>query len=180
CIPAMDQALDMVMGVENQRPGIAQSLRSKMGIEERVPEFVDEALRARQAAAGLTNVLKALPHAAMEHVALRFNRCGLRDDAEHVANLASDLGEEGLQYLRNTVRGRPITEAADMVGLLAKLDPQAVEVFVPARMKDCPRHLQDRIIRQISASGAPVRCRILLELIDHVDPLVMPLVIDEV
>jgi len=180
CFPAMEQALDLVMGVENQRPGIAQSLRSKMGIEERIPEFVDEALRARQAAAGLTNVLRQLPHAAMEHLAIRFNRCALRHDAEHVANLASDLGEQGLQYLRSTVRGGAITEAADIVGLLSKLDPQAVEVFVPARMKDCPRHLQDRIIRQISASGAPVRCRILLELLDHVDPLVMPLVIDEI
>jgi hypothetical protein len=180
CFPAMEQALDLVMGVENQRPGIAQNLRSKMGIEERVPEFVDEALRARQASAGLTNVLKQLPHAAMEQLAIRFNRCALRNDAEHVASLASDLGEQGVQYLRSTVRGGAITEAADIVGLLSKLDPQAVEVFVPARVKDCPRHLQDRIIRQISASGASVCCRILLELLDHVDPLVMPLVIDEI
>jgi hypothetical protein len=35
-------------------------------------------------------------------------------------------------------------------------------------------------VRQISASGAPGRCRILLELVDHVDPLIMPLVIDEI
>jgi len=34
--PAMEQALDLVAGVESQRPGIARSLRSKMGIEERV------------------------------------------------------------------------------------------------------------------------------------------------
>ena len=47
-------------------------------------------------------------------------------------------------------------------------------------MKDFPRTSQDRIVRQISASGAPGRCRILLELLDHVDPLVMPLVIDEI
>ena len=40
CFPAMEQALDLVAGVESQRPGIAQTLRSKMGIEERVPEFV--------------------------------------------------------------------------------------------------------------------------------------------
>jgi hypothetical protein len=180
CYSAMEQALDLVLGVENQRPGIALSLRSKMGIEERVPEFVEEALRARQASAGLTNVLKQLPQAAMEQLASRLNRCGLREDAEHVANLASEIGEQGLQFLRSTVRGRPITEAADVIGLLSKLDPQVVEVFVPGRMKDCPRHLQDRVIRQISASGAPVRCRILLELLDHVDSLVMPLVIDEI
>jgi len=180
CYAAMEQALDLVNGVENQRPGIARTLRSKMGIEERVPEFVDEALRAREVAAGLTNVLKMLPQTTMEQLATRFNRCSLRNDAEHVANLASDLGEEGLQYVRSTVRGGPVTEAADMVGLLTKLDPQAVQVFLPNRMKDFPRTSQDRIIRQVSSCGSPARCRILLELLDHVDPLVMPLVIDEI
>jgi hypothetical protein len=180
CYGAMEQALDLVSGVENQRPGIARSLRAKMGIEERVPEFVEEALRARQVAAGLTNVLKLLPQTTMEQLALRFNRCSLRNDAEHVANLATDLGEEGVQYLRSTVRGGPAVEAADMVGLLCKIDLQAVQVFLPGRMKDFPRTSQDRIIRQVSSSGAPARCRILLELLDHVDPMVMPLVIDEI
>ena len=176
----MEQALDLVSGVEAQRPGIGQSLRAKMGIEQRIPEFVDEALRARQAAAGMTNVLKMLPQAAMEQLAARFNRCSLREDAEHVCNLAGDLGEVGLQYLRSTMRGGPITAAVEMAGLLSKLDPQAVEVFLPARMKDFPRTSQDRIVRQIAASGAPGRCRILLEMLDHVDALIMPMVVDEI
>jgi hypothetical protein len=62
---AMEQALELVAGVETQRPGIARALRSKMGIEERIPEFVEEALRVRQASAGLTNVLKLLPQTTM-------------------------------------------------------------------------------------------------------------------
>ena len=180
CYPAMEQALDLLVAVEAQRPGVGRSLRSKMGIEERVPEFVDEALRARQAAAGLTSVLKLLPQSAIEQLAARFNRCALRDDSEHISNLAHDMGEEGLQYLRNTLRGGPVVEAVEMAGLLTKLDPQAVQVFLPARMKDFGRTAQDRIIRQISSSGAVGRCRILLELIDHVDPMVIPLVIDEI
>jgi hypothetical protein len=180
CFPAMEQALDLVFGVEAQRPGIARSLRSKMGIEERIPEFVDEALRARQVAAGLTNVLKQLPQTTMEQLANRFNRCSLREDSEHIANLATDLGEETLQYLRSTVRGGPIAEAVEMAGLLSKLDPQSIMVFLPNRIKEFPRTSQDRVIRQISASGAPRRSQILLELLDHVDPLVMPLVIDEI
>jgi hypothetical protein len=180
CFPAMKQALDLVAGVETQRPGIAQTLRGKMGIEERIPEFVEEALRARQTSAGLTNVLKLLPQSTMEQLASRFNRCSLRHDAEHIADLASDLGEESVQYLRSVVRGGPVPEAAEMVGLLSKLDPQAVEVFLPGRIKIFPRISQDRVVRQLSASGAPGRCRILLNLLDHVDPLVMPLVIDEI
>jgi hypothetical protein len=179
CYGAMEQALDLLSGVEAQRPGTAQTLRAKMGIEERVPEFVEEALRARQAAAGLTAVLKMLPQTTMEQLATRFNRCTLRNDAENVANLAADLGEEGVQFLRSTMRGGAIAEAVEIVGLLCKLDPRSVEVFLPARMKEFPRNSQDRVLRQISASGSPGRCRILLQILDVLDPLVMPLAIDE-
>src|SRR4029077_14331586 len=63
--PRRQQALDLIAGVESQRPGIARNLRGKMGIEERVPEFVEEALKARQVAAGLTDVLKMLPQTTM-------------------------------------------------------------------------------------------------------------------
>jgi hypothetical protein len=177
---AMEQALDLIAGVETQRPGIANSLRSKMGIEERIPEFVEEALRARHVAAGLTNVLKLLPQTTMEHLAVRFNRCSLREESEHVANLAADLGEEAVQHARSTVRGGPVREAVEMAGLLSRLDPQSIMVFLPGRMKDFPSAAQDRVVRQISASGAARRCHILLELLDHVDPLVMSLVIDEI
>ena len=180
CFPAMEQALDLLAGVESQRPGVAKTLRSKMGIEERVPEFVDEALRARQISAGLTGVLKQLPQTAMEQLAVRFNRCQLRDDVANVANLAHDLGEEAVQYLRSTVRGGPTAEAVEMLGLLAKLDPQATEAFLPGRVKGFPRTAQDRIVRQLAASGEQGRCRLFLAILDHVDPLVMPLVVDEI
>jgi hypothetical protein len=180
CFPAMQKALDLVAGVESQRPGIARNLRTKMGIEERVPEFVEEALKARHVAAGLTDVLRLLPQTTMEQLAARFNRCSLRDDSEHVANLAADLGEEAVQYLRSTMRGGPVAEAVEMAGLLSRLDPESVMVFLPGRITDFPRALQDRIVRQISASGAARRCHVLLELLDHVDPMVMPLVIDEI
>jgi hypothetical protein len=179
CFPAMEQALNMLAGVEAQRPGIAQTLRSKMGIEDRVPEFVDEALRARQISAGLTGVLRQLPQSAVEQLSMRFNRCQYRDDLENIANLAHDLGEEALQYLRSTVRGGAHADAVEMVGLLVRLDPTAAEVYLPARIKDFPRGGQDRMVRQIASCGAPERCRILLEILDHVDPLIMPLVVDE-
>ena len=178
--PALEQALDMLTSIEAQRPGMANSLRLKMGIEERIPEFVDEALRARQVTAGLAKVLKMLPQTTTEQLTMRFNRCSLRDESEHVANLASDLGEEAVESLRSTVRGGSAKEAGEMVGLLSRLDPQCIMVFLPGRMKDFSSAAQDRVVRQVSASGAARRCQILLELLDHVDPLVMPLVIDEV
>ena len=180
CFAAMAQALDLLAGVETQRPGIVKTLRAKMGIEERVPEFVDEALRARQISAGLTGVLKQLPQLSMEQLAIRFSRCQFRDDLETVANLAQDLGEEAAQYLRSTVRGGVHAEAVEMVGLLVRLDPIAAQVFLPVRIKEFPRAAQDRMVRQIAGCGGAGRCRILLAVLDHVDPLVMPLVVDEI
>jgi hypothetical protein len=64
--------------------------------------------------------------------------------------------------------------------LLSRLDAEAVEVFLPGRIKNFPRISQDRVVRQLSLSGAHGRCRILLKLLDQVDLLVMPLVIDEI
>ena len=167
--------------MEAQRPGIAKTLRAKMGIEERVPEFVEEALRAREISAGLTGVLRQLPQTAMEQISARFNRCQLRDDLENVANLANDLGEEALQYLRSIVRGGAIAEAVEMVGLLARLDPQAAEVFLPGRIDTFSADRRKTAsCGRLPASGAAERCRILLAVLDHVDPLVMPLVVDEI
>jgi hypothetical protein len=178
--PAMEQALEILNSADAQRPGVARTLRAKMGIEERVPELLEEALRARQSATGLTKVLRLLPQSSMEFLAARFNRCSLRDDAEQVANLALDLGEEALKHLRGAVRSGPAAQAVEMVGLLSKLEPLSLAVSLPGRMKDFPRAAQDRIVRQLASSAGPSRCRILLELLNHVDPLLMPMVVDEI
>src|SRR5713226_767207 len=45
CYPAMQQALASLDSVEAQRPGSTQSLRPRIGAEERMPEFIEEALR---------------------------------------------------------------------------------------------------------------------------------------
>src|SRR6266852_1835238 len=178
--PAMEQALELLAGVEAQRPGTVKTMRAKLGIEERVPEFVEEALRARQTFVGLTGVLKQLPQTSMEQLAVRFNRCQYREDLEQVANLAQELGDEALQVLRSTVRGGPIADAAEMVGLLAKLDVESATAFLPGRLKDFPRTAQDRIVRQIAAGGGRGGCELLLKILDYADPLVMPLVVDEI
>ena len=45
CYAAIHQALASLESVETQRPGSTQSLRPRIGAEERIPEFVEEALR---------------------------------------------------------------------------------------------------------------------------------------
>src|SRR4029077_20683153 len=50
CYPAMQQALASLDSVEAQRPGSSQSLRPRIGAEERIPEFVEESLRSGEIA----------------------------------------------------------------------------------------------------------------------------------
>jgi len=43
----MQQALSSLDSVEAQRPGATQSLRPRIGAEERLPEFIEEAMAHR-------------------------------------------------------------------------------------------------------------------------------------
>jgi hypothetical protein len=180
CFPAMGQALDMISTVENQRPGIARHLRPKMGVEERIPEFLEEALRTRKVPEGLPGVLRMLPRAAMEQLAARFNRCSLREDCERIAALALEIGPDGVAWLRDSLRTGPAAEAVEAAGLLSRLEPAFVEETLPGRMSEFPRASQDRMVRQISAAGGTGRCRILLAVLDALDSLVMPIALDEI
>jgi len=67
----------------NPAPRHCQSFAPKMGIEERIPEFVEEALRARQTS-GLTNVLKLMPQSTMEQLASRFKSLQLTRRCRHI------------------------------------------------------------------------------------------------
>src|SRR6202035_2250910 len=57
CYPAMQQALSSLDNIAQQRPGSTQSLRPRIGAEERLPEFIEEALRAGHIADGMTEIL---------------------------------------------------------------------------------------------------------------------------
>jgi len=66
CYPAMQQALASLDNVEAQRPGSTQSLRPRIGAEERMPEFVEEALRSGQIADGMIDILSLMPKATLQ------------------------------------------------------------------------------------------------------------------
>src|SRR6202044_3426734 len=87
---------------------------------------------------------------------------------------------EGLQNLRNQLcKGGP-AEAIEVLGLLMRMDASIVEEVLPARMSEWKRSTHDRIVRQISSSGAAERGHLLLKLFDDLDSLVRPLAIDEI
>ena len=58
---AMQQALDSLADLEELRPSWAQSLRPRIGVENRVPEFIEEALAAEAMPEGLVGRADARP-----------------------------------------------------------------------------------------------------------------------
>jgi hypothetical protein len=90
------------------------------------------------------------------------------------------LGPEGLDYLRNQLRRGSPNEAIYTVGILARLDLELLEQVLPERMKEWKRTAHDRVVRQIAASGAAERGRLLLNIFDSLDGMIRSLAVDEI
>ena len=179
CYPAMQQALSSLDAIEQQRPGSTQSLRPRIGAEERLPEFIEEALRAGHLADGMTEILSLMPKATLHYVTNRFGHCGFREDAEVLGQIVRGLGEDSTQRLLEILQTAPAPEAAETIGLLTHFAPDAVEKILPVRLSQWPRSSHDRAVRQLSSAPAEQRARLLVTIYDALDPLIRPLALDE-
>src|SRR5689334_7340083 len=179
CYPAMQQALSSLESVEAQRPGSTQSLRPRIGAEERLPEFVEEAMRTGQIPDGMMDILGLMPKATIHYVTNRFGHCGFREDCELLCELIRHLGEDATQRLVETLQTAPAGEAAETIGLLSQLSPETVEKVLPVRLSQWPRSSHDRAIRQLSAAPPEQRARLLAAIYDSLDVMIRPLAIDE-
>ena len=179
CYPAMQQALSSLDSVEAQRPGSTQSLRPRIGAEERLPEFIEEAMRSGQIADGMMDILSLMPKATIHYVTNRFGHCGFREDCDLLTTIIRNLGEDATQRLLETLQTAPAGESAETIGLVSQLSPENVEKILPARLSQWPRSSHDRAVRQLSAAPAEERARLLMALYDSLDVLIRPLAIDE-
>jgi hypothetical protein len=179
CYPAMQQALASLESVEAQRPGSTQSLRPRIGAEERMPEFVEEALRSGQIADGMIDILALMPKATLHYVTHRFGHCGFRDDCELLSDVVRGLGDDATQRLVETLQTAPASEAAETVGLLTLLAPEAVTKILPLRLPQWPRTSHDRVVRQFSSAPPDRRAELLVALYHSLDVMIRPLAIDE-
>jgi hypothetical protein len=180
CYPAMQRAVEVMDYVETEHPGLVKNLRPRIAVENRLPEFIEEALRSGTVPSGLMDLLRRMPTPAAEHLAVRFSRAGFREDCESLISMMQVLGPEGLDHLRQQLRQGAPNEAIDAVGLLSRMDMETVEQVLPERMKEWKRMSHDRVVRQVAASGAAERGRLLLSLFDYLDALIRPLAVDEI
>src|SRR2546425_706586 len=179
CYPAMQQALASLENVETQRPGSTQSLRPRIGAEERLPEFIEEAMRSGHIADGMMDILSLMPKATIHYVTNRFGHCGFREDCDLLCTVIRNLGEDATQRLIEMLQTAPASEAAEAIGLLSQLSPENVEKILPARLSQWPRSAHDRAIPQLAPASAEQRGKLLVALYDSLDVLIRPLAIDE-
>jgi hypothetical protein len=163
-----------------QRSALAAELRPRIGVENRLPEFIDEALGLPRFPAELVQVLRRTGAAAAEHLADRFFRCMRREECDRMVELAKELGAPGADHLRETLRSGQPRQAAAVVGLLSRLDVPSLLELLSTRLREWNRFYHDMVVRQIAFGAAPDRGRTLLELVEILDPLVLPQTLDEI
>jgi hypothetical protein len=178
--PAMLQVLDSLDSVEHQRPVFAQSLRPRLGLEKRVPEYLEDVVRGEKAPEGLELLLQRVPRNAAENFILRFNRTSNRTEMQRLVDLANTVGAELMGALRDSLRSGSANEAAETTGLLSRLDIASLGKWLPERLADWPRQAQDRAVRLLAMGGAAQRGGLLVNLLHMLDPVLLPLAIDEI
>jgi hypothetical protein len=176
----LQKSIEQLDQLETERPGAGKSLRPRISVENRLPEFIDEALRAGSVPSGLSELMSRLPQPSAEQIAAKFSRVGFREDCELLISMMNRLGPEGLEHLRKQLQQGGPSEAIDAVGILARVDLDRLEKVLPDRMREWKRTAHDRVVRQLASSGAAERGRLLLQLFDTLDQLIRPLAVDEI
>jgi len=177
--PAMQQALASLDSVETLRPGSTTNIRQRIGMEERLPEFIEDAMRAGHPQDGLLDILGLMPKASLHYITNRYANCGFKEDCELLGEMVRGLGEEAVHRLVETMQTAPATEATEVIGLLSLLSPESVEQSLPTRLAQWPRTSHDRAVRQLSSTPPEQRALLLGAMYASLDPLIRPLALDE-
>ena len=163
-----------------ERPVLMSDLRPRVGVENRLPEFIEEALQMEPIPQDMLSVLRRTSHSGAEHLADRFFRCMRRDECDRMIELVTQLGSPVLAQLREILRTGQPRQASGAVGLVSRLDVGTLLELLPSRMPEWNRFYHDVVVRQIAYGAASDRGRTLLELAEILDPLVLPEAVDEI
>jgi hypothetical protein len=177
---AIAQSCETMDYLANRRPALEKELRSRIGVEGRLAEFVEDALTQQRVAPELLAVLYRNSNAAAEHLAERFFRSMRREECDRIVDLVNELGIAANNCLREMLRNGPQRQAVSSVGLLSRLDVPGLLEFLPVRLPGWNRFYHDVIVRQIAYGNASDRGRTLLEILEILDPAVVPQALDEI
>ncbi|MGH9500635.1 MAG: HEAT repeat domain-containing protein [Terriglobales bacterium] len=177
---ALNEVCTALDDVAKDRPAMASDLRPRIGVENRLPEFIEEALRLPEVPRDLMAVLRRTSQASVEHMADRFFRCMRREECDRMVELVKEMGTGGAAQMREMLRTGQPRAASSVIGLLSRLDVPTLLELLPGRLPDWNRFYHDVAVRQIAYGAAHDRGRTLLEILELIDPMVLPQAIDEI
>jgi hypothetical protein len=177
---AVNEVCSGMEHISVERPVLMSDLRPRVGVENRLPEFIEEAIQMEPIPADLLSVLRRTSQSGAEHLADRFFRCMRRDECDRMIEMVKQVGSPVLQQLREILRTGQPRQASGVVGLVSRLDVGTLLELLPVRMPEWNRFYHDIVVRQIAYGAAPDRGRTLLELAEILDPLVLPEAVDEI
>ncbi len=163
-----------------ERPVLMADLRPRVGVENRLPEFIEEAIHMDPIPPDMLSVLRRTSQSGAEHLADRFFRCMRRDECDRMIELVQQMGAPVLSQLREILRTGQPRQASGAVGIVSRLDVGTLLELLPVRMPEWNRFYHDVVVRQIAYGAAADRGRTLLELAEILDPLVLPEAVDEI
>ena len=103
-----------------------------------------------------------------------------REECDRIVDVVQELGQSANHWLREMLKTGPQRQAVSSVGLLSRLDVPGLLELLPQRLPDWSRFYHDVIVRQIAYGAAPDRGRTLLEILEILDPAVVPQALDEI
>lgn len=177
---AVVQTCETMEYVASRRPALERDLRSRIGVEGRLPDFIEDALSQPNFNPDLVGVLRRNSKASAEHLADRFFRSMKREECDRIVELVNEIGPGAYEYLREMLSTGPQRQAVSSVGLMSRLDVPALLELLPSRLSELNRFYHDLIVRQIAYGAAGNRGRTLLEILEVLDPAVVPQALDEI
>ena len=177
---ALNQVCESMEQLAKTRTSLANEMRPRIGVENRLLEFIEEALKLPEFPPALIALLRRNTKVSAEHLAERFFRCMRREECDRMVELARELGKAGMNHLAEILREAQPRQAASVIGIMSRLDVAALLELLPTRLRDWNRFYHDVAVRQIAYGAAHDRGRTLLELVEYLDPLVLPQALDEI
>lgn len=171
---------DAVAEIIERRPTLGTELRPRISVENRLPEYLDEALSASEVSEDLAGLLQRHGAVVMQLLCDRFLQCNLREESIRLRNLASRMGAEARAELLRRLRTGNSDDALSSAGLASVLLPGETSMLLERRAAHWTQTQQDLLVRQLAIAGSPTRSTILLKLLPDLDNLIVPGAIDEI
>ena len=168
---------------KSERPPARHADRAAVGEPSstaRLRELVQEALQSPEVPREVVQRLQQRPAPAAQVLAEAFSAQTKREGRERVVELARAMGPAAAEYLQDRLRRDPPAASVPTLGLFSRLDPDALAPLLLERVAGWGRSYQDWVVRLLAAAGGPERGSLLLQMLDKLDPLVVPGALDAI